>query len=101
VVSLPDTGLDYQQTLATIERSILEQALETTGGNKKAAAEMLGLKRTTLLRCATWARPLPVAVQVSPQQSAISTGKPSAVSDQLLALQYRAPMEQRRATSNP
>jgi DNA-binding NtrC family response regulator len=48
VVSLPDTGLDYQQTLARIERSILEQALEKTGGNKKAAAEMLGLKRTTL-----------------------------------------------------
>jgi DNA-binding NtrC family response regulator len=48
VVSLPDTGFDYQQTLATIERSILEQALERTGGNKKAAAEMLGLKRTTL-----------------------------------------------------
>jgi DNA-binding NtrC family response regulator len=48
VVSLPDTGLDYQQTLATIERSILEQALEKTGGNKKAAAEMLRLKRTTL-----------------------------------------------------
>jgi DNA-binding NtrC family response regulator len=48
VVSLPDGGLDYQQMLATIERSILEQALEKTGGNKKAAAEMLGLKRTTL-----------------------------------------------------
>ena len=48
VVSLPDAGLDYQQTLASIERSILEQALEKTGGNKKAAAEMLRLKRTTL-----------------------------------------------------
>jgi transcriptional regulator with PAS, ATPase and Fis domain len=48
VVSLPDTGLDYQQTVAMIERSILEQALEKTGGNKKAAAEMLRLKRTTL-----------------------------------------------------
>jgi DNA-binding NtrC family response regulator len=48
VVALPDSGLDYQQMLATIERSILEQALEKTGGNKKAAAEMLGLKRTTL-----------------------------------------------------
>ena len=32
----------------TIERSILEQALRKTGGNKKAAAEMLHLKRTTL-----------------------------------------------------
>ena len=34
--------------LAGIERSILEQALRKTGGNKKAAADMLGLKRTTL-----------------------------------------------------
>jgi len=48
LVPLPDTGLDYEQTLAVIERSILEQALEKTGGNKKAAADMLGLKRTTL-----------------------------------------------------
>ena len=48
VVSVPDHGMDYDQTLARIERSILEQALQKTGGNKKAAAEMLGLKRTTL-----------------------------------------------------
>jgi DNA-binding NtrC family response regulator len=27
---------------------MLEQALQKTGGNKKAAAQMLGLKRTTL-----------------------------------------------------
>jgi DNA-binding NtrC family response regulator len=48
MVAVPDSGLDYEQTLAVIERSILEQALRKTGGNKKAAAEMLGLKRTTL-----------------------------------------------------
>jgi DNA-binding NtrC family response regulator len=48
LVALPDAGLDYERTLAVIERSILEQALERTGGNKKAAADMLGLKRTTL-----------------------------------------------------
>jgi transcriptional regulator with GAF, ATPase, and Fis domain len=47
-IALPDHGLDYEQTLAFIERSILEQALQKTGGNKKAAAEMLRLKRTTL-----------------------------------------------------
>lgn len=47
-VCVPDTGLDYELTLAVIERSILEQALRKTGGNKKAAAEMLRLKRTTL-----------------------------------------------------
>jgi DNA-binding NtrC family response regulator len=45
---VPDCGLDYEQTLAVIERSILEQALRKTGGNKKAAADMLRLKRTTL-----------------------------------------------------
>src|SRR5437868_4500526 len=48
VVAVPDCGLDYERTLAVIERSILEQALRKTGGNKKAAAEMLRLKRTTL-----------------------------------------------------
>ena len=48
VVAVPDDGLDFEQTLAVIERSILEQALRKTGGNKKAAADMLRLKRTTL-----------------------------------------------------
>jgi DNA-binding NtrC family response regulator len=48
LVSLPEAGLDYEETLTSIERSILEQALHRTGGNKKAAAEMLNLKRTTL-----------------------------------------------------
>jgi DNA-binding NtrC family response regulator len=47
-VPLPDRGLDYERTLAGIERGILAQALRRTGGNKKAAADMLGLKRTTL-----------------------------------------------------
>ena len=45
---LPEEGLDYEEALARIERSILEQALRKTGGNKKAAAAMLRLKRTTL-----------------------------------------------------
>ena len=48
LVSVPDGGLDFDRTLAVIERSILEQALRKTGGNKKAAADMLRLKRTTL-----------------------------------------------------
>jgi transcriptional regulator with GAF, ATPase, and Fis domain len=45
---LPDGGLNYAETLASIERNILRQALARSGGNKKAAAELLGLKRTTL-----------------------------------------------------
>ena len=48
LVSVPEGGLDYERTLAVIERSILDQALLKTGGNKKAAAAMLKLKRTTL-----------------------------------------------------
>lgn len=48
IVAVPDQGMDYERTMAVIERSILEQALQKTGGNKKAAADMLRLKRTTL-----------------------------------------------------
>ena len=48
VFTLPGDGIDYDRTLAHIEHSILQQALQKTGGNKKAAAEMLRLKRTTL-----------------------------------------------------
>jgi len=47
-VAVPDHGLDYELTVGNIERNILEQALLKTKGNKKAAADMLGLKRTTL-----------------------------------------------------
>ncbi len=47
-IRLPDDGLDFERTVSRIERSILHQALERTGGNKKQAARMLRLKRTTL-----------------------------------------------------
>jgi len=47
-IALPDQGLDFEKTVGGIERNILEQALKKTRGNKKLAAEMLGLKRTTL-----------------------------------------------------
>ena len=47
-IALPDQGLDFDRTVGNIELNILEQALKKTRGNKKLAAEMLGLKRTTL-----------------------------------------------------
>ncbi len=47
-IAVPDQGLDFDKTVGGIERNILEQALQKTRGNKKLAAEMLGLKRTTL-----------------------------------------------------
>ncbi len=48
LIPVPDDGLDFGRTMAEIERGILGQALRKTGGNKKAAADMLRLKRTTL-----------------------------------------------------
>jgi DNA-binding NtrC family response regulator len=48
LIAVPDDGLDFEQTVGSIERAILQQALRKTGGNKKQAADMLRLKRTTL-----------------------------------------------------
>jgi DNA-binding NtrC family response regulator len=48
VIAVPDDGLDYEETVGAFERNILEQALRKAGGNKKRAADMLRLKRTTL-----------------------------------------------------
>lgn len=47
-IAVPDEGLDFESTISSLERSLLEQALRKAGGNKKLAADMLGLKRTTL-----------------------------------------------------
>ncbi len=48
MIAVPDQGLDFERTVESIELNILEQALKKTRGNKKLAAQMLGLKRTTL-----------------------------------------------------
>ncbi len=53
VTTLPE-AVDFATAVSQFERAMLEGALAKTGGNKTAAAEMLGLKRTTLimkLRC--------------------------------------------------
>jgi DNA-binding NtrC family response regulator len=47
-MEVPDHGLNFEETVSKFERNILTQALRRTRGNKKQAAEMLGLKRTTL-----------------------------------------------------
>ncbi|HYI96492.1 MAG TPA: sigma-54 dependent transcriptional regulator [Bryobacteraceae bacterium] len=48
-VQLPVTGLNFDETVNRFERSILEQALSFSSGNKARAAELLQMKRTTLL----------------------------------------------------
>ena len=47
-ICVPDHGLDFDQTVTRFENSILMQAMEKSAGNKKQAADLLGLKRTTL-----------------------------------------------------
>jgi len=47
--SLPPEGIDLKKTLAEFESSLIDQALERTGGNRNAAAQLLGLNRTTLV----------------------------------------------------
>ena len=48
-VTVPDDGLDFSLRIHDIERTIIRQALEKSGGNKRRAADLLKLKRTTLI----------------------------------------------------
>jgi transcriptional regulator with GAF, ATPase, and Fis domain len=45
---VPDCGFDYDRAVSRFEWNLLSKALRKAGGNKKAAADLLGLKRTTL-----------------------------------------------------
>lgn len=46
---LPYGGVDFNKLVEQFENSLISQALERTRGNKKAAAELLSLNRTTLV----------------------------------------------------
>jgi transcriptional regulator with PAS, ATPase and Fis domain len=46
---LPDSGLDLRNAVETFENQLIRQALERTKWNKKQAAGLLGLNRTTLV----------------------------------------------------
>ncbi len=48
-LTLPEGGIDLKALLTRIEDTLIDQALERTGGNKNQAARLLGLKRTTLV----------------------------------------------------
>lgn len=49
LLKVPRAGLDFDAVVGEFERSLLNQALALTNGNKSQAAELLGIKRTTLL----------------------------------------------------
>ncbi len=44
-----DNGVDFKGLVNEFETQLIIKALQSTGGNKKEAARLLGLKRTTLL----------------------------------------------------
>lgn len=49
IIQLPSHGIDYDAVVGAFERDLLGQAIALAGGNKKRAAELLQLKRTTFL----------------------------------------------------
>jgi DNA-binding NtrC family response regulator len=47
--ALPESGIDLQEYVSDIERELIHQSLERVGGNKGRAAQLLNMKRTTLV----------------------------------------------------
>jgi DNA-binding NtrC family response regulator len=48
-VDIPEGGIDMERLVSDFERSLIKRALGRTGGNKRQAADLLHLKRTTLV----------------------------------------------------
>jgi len=48
-LDIPEDGLDLPGYLASIEKDLIQRALERTRGNRNRAAELLKIKRTTLV----------------------------------------------------
>jgi len=48
-LSIPDSGVEMEQLVSDYERRLIHRALERTGGNKRQAADLLHVKRTTLI----------------------------------------------------
>jgi DNA-binding NtrC family response regulator len=48
-VALPENGMDLEEYVSRLELALIRQALSRTAGNKRRAADLLGLKRTTFL----------------------------------------------------
>ena len=48
-LDFPECGINFEELMTGIERRLLERALAKSGGNKARAANMLQMKRTTLI----------------------------------------------------
>jgi DNA-binding NtrC family response regulator len=49
VIEIPDDGLHFNTIVSDLEKRLILQSLEVSGGNKKRAASLLHLKRTTFV----------------------------------------------------
>jgi two-component system response regulator HydG len=55
-IRVPTSGVNFEEVTARVEKLLLEEALRACGGNKAKAANILGMKRTTLLyKTKAWA----------------------------------------------
>jgi DNA-binding NtrC family response regulator len=45
----PEDGVDFERYISGIELSLIKRSLERTRGNKRQAARLLNMKRTTLI----------------------------------------------------
>jgi DNA-binding NtrC family response regulator len=48
-IDIPEDGVNFNTLISELERRLILQSLEITGGNKKRAANLLNLKRTTFV----------------------------------------------------
>jgi two-component system, NtrC family, response regulator AtoC len=48
-VLIPETGIEMEQLVSDFEHTLIKRALERAGGNKRLAADLLHVKRTTLI----------------------------------------------------
>ncbi len=48
-IDIPDEGVNFNTLISELERRLILQSLSVTGGNKKRAASLLQLKRTTFV----------------------------------------------------
>ena len=46
---IPEGGFELEDVVAEFEHALIRRALEHTGGNKRQAADLLHVKRTTLI----------------------------------------------------
>jgi DNA-binding NtrC family response regulator len=49
LIEIPEEGINFQNVVTDLERELILQSLRKTNGNKKLAAKLLNLKRTTLI----------------------------------------------------